>query len=105
MLLRDWRKAQNLTLQQAAPILGVAVSTLCDIERGYIGVSYETIARIDGATKGQVTALDHLDAWRFDRKSGNNTKFSTLRAAGRAAMKEFLTAAAKEKKIGRQTRR
>lgn len=102
MDLQTWRKAKNLTLQQAAPILGLSISSLSRFERHLADPSYEQIARIDGATAGQVTAADLFDAWRNDREVGNPKEFSTLRAAGRAAMKEFLSTAKKEGQRGRK---
>lgn len=94
MLLRDWRKSKNLTLQRAAPIFLLPVSTLSEIERGEANVSQQTIARIDAVTKGCVTAADHAAAWRRRFPS----LFHEIRAAGRSAAASLKAAKPKRRK-------
>lgn len=85
-MLRAWRIAKGLTLTDGARFLGLrSVGALSDIERGKAFPSPETIALIEGATQGAVTADDHMKAWR----NGDPVRFSRLRAAGRAAARAF----------------
>lgn len=95
MNLRVWRKSQGMTLQQAAPILGLPVSSLSDLECGKSNFSRETIARIDGATAGKVTATD-LNAPFLALNDGKF--YDEHRAAGRAAMALYRKTAKKPRK-------
>lgn len=94
MELRAWRLSEGMKLSELAPILGLSITTLSDLERGQANVSRETVARIEGATAGQVTAADHHQAFR----SNHRTIYSEHRAAGRSAMAEYRRAAKKPRK-------
>lgn len=94
MDLRAWRKSQKLRLKHLAPIFEVSIATLSLLERGTANVPRETIARIEGATGGRVTATD-LHA-KF--KTANSAVYIFHRAAGRDAMAEFRKTATKTRK-------
>lgn len=95
MDLRAWRKSKKLTLQQVAPLLGLPVSSLSDLERGAVpNVSQKTLAQIWGMTAGAVTAADLFSTWTMS----NPVIHSEHRAAGRSAMQAFRTAAKKPRK-------
>lgn len=64
MQLLEWRKAENKTLDEVAPKIGVTASTLSKIERGTIWVAGDTVAAILKVTKGKVTANDLHEGWR-----------------------------------------
>lgn len=90
MLLRKWRTQKKLNLADAAQFLGLrSFGALSDIERGKAFPTPETITTIYGATRGLVTALDHIAAWR----AANPFRFSHLLAAGRSASKAYRPAA------------
>lgn len=90
MLLRRWRKAQGMSLTEGARFFGLkSFSALSAIERGVVFASPESIVQIEGATQGEVTAADHMAAWR----KANPQRFSNLRAAGRSAAKSYRLAA------------
>lgn len=95
MDLRAWRKSKKLTLQQVAPLVGLPVSSLSDLERGATpNVSQGTLSRILGVTACAVTAADLYSTW----VRSNPVIHSEHRAAGRSAMQAFRTAAKKPRK-------
>ena len=86
MDLRDWRKAQDpkLTLAVAAPLMGLPLSSLSDLENGKVAaVSCETLSRIMAVTAGAVTLDDIFRSWKF----ANLDQFTAITAEGRAAWK------------------
>ena len=88
---------EGVTLAEAAPILGLSVSSLSDLECGLsLTQSNKAVARILGATGGAVTADDLQERWRLRHR----LLASRLRAAGRGAMRAFRTAAKKPRKSG-----
>lgn len=64
MRLKDWMKDRGLTLEQAAPRVGVTVSSLSKIVRGEIWVSGDTAERIRSLTDNAVSLDDLHDAWQ-----------------------------------------
>lgn len=90
MKLRDWRKSKDLTLDDAILALGLkSKGALSTIERGKTFPWPETIARIEGATRGMVTVEDHWATWRH----AHPQEFAAFRAAGRTAAKSRKPAA------------
>lgn len=76
----------GLNLAEGAAYLGLkSKGILSDIERGNVYPSPESVARIQGATRGTITAADHMVAWR----RAHPTKFAEFLAAGRSAAKAF----------------
>ena len=83
-----------MTLARAAPLFGLPLSSLSDLERGTANFTLETAARIEGVTGGQVTAADLMFTFRYLHPD----LFSTHRAAGRSAMAEYVKAAKTRRK-------
>ena len=62
MHLREWRKKEQLTLVEAAPLFGLVPSQLSRLETGQCqAISVEMGLAIRRATKGQVTVDDLFD--------------------------------------------
>lgn len=103
MLLRRWRNQKGLNLESGARYLGLkSAGALSDIERGQAFPTPETIVTIYGATRGAVTALDHIAAWR----AAEPRRFSDLLAAGRSASRAYRPAAKpKENRSGGKSNR
>jgi len=86
MLILAWRMKYKLTVEQAAKALGLkSAGMLSTIERGISFPRPETIIQIDAATRGAVTAADHVTAW--DRRHRSWAQKS--RTAGRTAARVF----------------
>lgn len=83
MLLSRWIASKDLTLREAATLLGLKLGTLYDIKRGIYVPPGETIAQIQAATSGRVKAQDHQDAW----EASHRDKVEKFRAKGRVAAK------------------
>jgi transcriptional regulator with XRE-family HTH domain len=60
MKLRDWRKAENMTGAELAPLLGLSQGSLSKIETGKQWPDRETMERIVAVSDGAVTANDFL---------------------------------------------
>lgn len=85
MLLIAWRQSKNFTVAQAAAFTGVSVGAFSFLERGLSLPDPENLFRIEGATKGQVTILDHLAKWQKEHVD----EFTRFREAGRSSAKAF----------------
>lgn len=86
MDLRDWRKAKEITLEQAAVLFAENISTLSQLERGERPtIAFDTAARIEAVTKGAVTLADLMRVHTVNHPD----KFTRIRAAGRAAWSAF----------------
>jgi transcriptional regulator with XRE-family HTH domain len=84
-MLKKWRRRNKLTLVQAAKVIGLkAQSGLFYIEHGITFPMPEAIAKIEGATGGEITVVDHWRAWC----AAHPQQLSEFRAAGRSAAKE-----------------
>lgn len=84
MLLRKYReRVMRRTLEEAAPMLGLARGTLGDIENGRFLPAIDKVLVIEGATGGRVSLLDHFQVWQ----SANAAKATELRDRGRALAK------------------
>lgn len=93
-MLRHWRLKKGLSLADCAGRLGIAsAGMLSDIERGVVFPSPESIAKIEGATRGAISVAHHWAAWR----RAHPQKFAEFRAAGRAAGKTYRSTPAKPK--------
>lgn len=93
-MLKKWRLKKGLNLPQAAAFLGLkSASQVFYIERGTTFPMPETIAQIEGATRGEVTAADHWAAWR----RAHPGKHLQFRAAGRSAAKAYRPPAIKRR--------
>ena len=64
-------KQNGITLERAAPEIGVTISSLSKIARGEIWVAGDTANSIRTYTKGEVTLNDLHDTWseRQEEKS------------------------------------
>lgn len=58
MKLRDYRKSQNLTLDELAARIGRSAATVSRIERGKNQPDWATLDAIERATEGAVTPND-----------------------------------------------
>lgn len=86
MQLRAWRKSKSLSLAQVAPLFGMSIAALSDLELGRFNtITPRIIARITAVTRDHVTLDDIWVAWG----KANATEFSQSRAAGRDALKAF----------------
>jgi len=81
MDLRLWRKSHKLTLEQLSEKLGIALTTLSDLERGVMPtISHELVARIHALTGGEVPFSDLHLAWAVE----NPSAAAQATAAGKA---------------------
>jgi len=68
--LRNWRKQNNLTLEEASAALAVSVGSLSRIERGEQWPDRSFFERLAKATSGEVTANDFLPDQRSLKRRG-----------------------------------
>lgn len=61
MKLRDWRRAEKLTIDEAAARFGVSKDTLYRWEQGKLLPRRKTIDRIVAATGGRVGGADFFE--------------------------------------------
>lgn len=94
MLLKTWRLSKNFIVTEAAVYTGVSVGTFSETERGISLPGADTIFKIEGATKGAVTAADHAAAWR----NAHPQQFHQFREAGRSSAKAYRPPAKTRKK-------
>lgn len=86
MRLRDWRKDRGLTLQQVAPVIGMPVSSLSDLEKGKTtGLTWEAATKVEAITKGEVGLADLFDDWR--KSPANSDLYHSLRGQMKEAAK------------------
>lgn len=96
-MLKKWRLSRGFTYAQAAAFFGLkSPSQLFAVENGDSFPQPETIAQIEGATNGVITAADHMRAWQKKHPLG----YSQFRAAGRSAAKAYYRPPAKPKSRG-----
>lgn len=99
MLMANWRRANNITLDQMADLLGLrGRGHLSKIERGLMWPRPEIAERIRRVTlvigPEPVGADDHLDVWR----SLHTRECSGFGRAARSAAKAYQRRLAKEAK-------
>lgn len=85
MQLREWRKAQKLTLAVAGKLFGLSISGVSELETGkFSRLHLLSVARIAAVTKDEVTLADHWVCWG----KRHVAQFTKVRADGRAALKK-----------------
>ena len=63
MNLLEWRKAKDLTMAEAAEVLGIPQPTISRIEAGVHLPNSATISKLITNSSGEITAADVYSAW------------------------------------------
>lgn len=81
MKLADWLKQESLTQAAFAELIDSDQGHVSDLIRGKMRPRLEGVARIEKATKGQVTASDWLDDGKPKRVRLEKLKAAVRKAA------------------------